>query len=71
MSLARCAIEGLNLGQPQLQTMLQRASVGMLSIDAENGTLLATVAAAIQSQITRRSMTVATTWRPCTLTALN
>ena len=42
------AIEGPSLGRLQTQMMLQIA--GMLSIDAENGALMATEAAAIQSQ---------------------
>ena len=44
------AIEGPSLGRLQSQTMLQRALADMLSIDAENGALLTTVAAAMQSQ---------------------
>ena len=44
------AIEGPSLGRLQTQTMLQRALAGMLSIDAENGALLATAAAAVQSR---------------------
>ena len=44
------AIEGPSLGRLQLQTMLRWASAEMLSIGAENGALLATVAAAIQPQ---------------------
>ena len=42
------AIEGPSLGQLQTQMMLQIAD--MLSIDAENGALLATAAAAMQSK---------------------
>ena len=51
--VGRCeldAIEGPSLGRLQLQTMLKWTSAEMLSIDAENGALLVTVAAAIQSQ---------------------
>ena len=44
------AIEGPSLGRLQTQTMLQRALAGMLSIDSENGALLATAAAAMQSR---------------------
>ena len=44
------AIEGPSLGRLQTQAMLQSALAGMLSIDAENGALLATAAAAMQSQ---------------------
>ena len=43
------AIEGPSLGRQQTQTLLQRVSADMLSIDAENGALLATAAAAMQS----------------------
>ena len=42
------AIESPSLGRLQLQTMLQRASADMLGINAENGALLATAAAAMQ-----------------------
>ena len=44
------AIEGPSLGRLQLQTMLQRASADMLRINDENGALLATATAAMQSQ---------------------
>ena len=44
------AIEGPSLGRLQLQTILQRASADMLSISVENGALLVTAAAAMQSQ---------------------
>ena len=44
------AIEGPSLGRQQIQTLLQRVSADMLSIDAENGALLATAAAAMQSR---------------------
>ena len=55
--VGRCeldATEGPSLGRLQLQTMLQRASAGMLRINAENGALLATATAAVQSQNTER-----------------
>ena len=51
--VGRCeldAIEGPSLGRLQLQTMLQRASADMLRINDENGALLATATAAMQSQ---------------------
>ena len=44
------ATEGPSLGRLQLQTMLQKASAGMLRINSENGALLATATAAMQSQ---------------------
>ena len=44
------AIEGPSLGRLQTQMLLQRVLAGMLSIDAENGALLATAAAAMQPQ---------------------
>ena len=44
------AIEGPSLGRLPTQTMLQRALADMVNIDAENGALLATAAAAMQSQ---------------------
>ena len=44
------AIEGPSLGRLQLQAIMKWTSAEMLSNNAENGALLATVAAAIQSQ---------------------
>ena len=44
------AIEGLSLGRLQLQTMLRWALAEMFRVGAENGALMATVTAAIQSQ---------------------
>ena len=45
------AIEGPSLGRLQTQTMLQRVLADMLSIDAKNGALLATVAAAMACRL--------------------
>ena len=63
------AIEGPSLGRLQSQTMLQRALADMLSIDAENGALLATVAAAMQSQGAMADDCRAA-WRSCALSLM-